>query len=268
MSDIDEYADVEYSRTIGRGGFGKVYLAIRKSDGKKVAVKLLDKVTKIRQAMFLSEYQLLRSLHHPNIIECFGLYENSRGFYLCMEYMDGGNLLDRIVSRTKYTEDYARNATRAILEAVAHMHDQNIIHVDLKPENCVLRDRNNDLGVVIIDFGLAIQQVGRERWRPVGTLNFNAPEMINSEPCGKEVDMWAIGVIVYCLLSGTMPFPTPDGSSQKNDQIRQRIGNILVGYPQSKWGEVSATGQEFVKGLLCHVDQRMTVHDAMNHHWV
>jgi serine/threonine protein kinase len=195
-SDIGDLYDVDLSRTIGHGGFGKVYLARRRDNGAKVAVKFLERVSKTRQAMCLGEYSFLQTLNHPNIIKSFGLYENQRGFLLCMEYMDGGNLLNRIVTRTKYTEDYARNATRAILEAVAHMHDLNIIHRDLKPENCVLRDRSNDLGVVIIDFGLAIQQEGRARWSPVGTLTFNAPEIIRHEEGGREVDMWAVGLIV------------------------------------------------------------------------
>jgi calcium-dependent protein kinase len=175
-----------------------------------VAIKVLSKqnINLEKKAEIEAEIECLRKLDHPNIVKYYETYENDKYFYIVMEYCSGGELFTRITEITKrdghFCEKESAKIVFKILKAIAHCHANNIAHRDLKPENIMLTDNNNELK--IIDFGVAkkSKQIS-ELETIVGTPYYLAPEVLQGD-YGYECDCWSIGVILYVLLSGYLPF--------------------------------------------------------------
>jgi serine/threonine protein kinase len=193
---------------LGKGAFGTVYLGTRVKDNAEVAVKVIHHKCLSRQivAAIETEVQALELLNHPNIIKFFDLFEDRNCFQICMELVRGGDLFDRIASKTSYTEKDAQSVCRIILSAIKHCHDLNVIHRDLKPENLMMRSVHDDSDIILVDFGLSVISAEPNCTGFVGTTEYMAPEILNQIPYGKTVDMWSFGVIAYILLCGYQPF--------------------------------------------------------------
>ena len=129
--------------------------------------------------------------------------------------------LTRVVQKTYYSEEEARNAIVTILKAVNFMHSRNIVHRDMKPENLLLASKTNDSDVKIADFGFAIEATGETLTQRCGTPGYVAPEIIEGKKYGKTVDMWALGVICYILLGGYPPF---HDENQRNLFLKIKVG--------------------------------------------
>ncbi len=124
-----------------------------------------------------------------------------------MEFMEGGDVFDRVGQLTKYNEEMARDLCSKLLKAVAYCHENNIAHCDLKHKNLLLKKKDDDSSVMIADFGFASQVFApKSLTNHCGTPFFVAPEMIRRDAYDESADMWSLGVIIYCLLSGKMPF--------------------------------------------------------------
>jgi calcium/calmodulin-dependent protein kinase I len=127
--------------------------------------------------------------------------------------VEGGELFDRIVSKSYYNEKEARDVIHTLLTAVKYCHDRDIVHRDLKPENLLLASTTDDAGLKLADFGFAAKAVGNVLRTQCGTPGYVAPEILMDKPHGKAVDMWSIGVICYIVLGGYPPF---HDENQKN----------------------------------------------------
>jgi serine/threonine protein kinase len=267
---IAEYFTVSYDRSncIGSGGFGDIFIGYRNTTGEAVAVKRIekDKLGKSNDAhiQITKEVAALQKLDHPNILKYYDMFEESRFFELCLELIRGGDLFDRIIKKVHYTENDAREVCRVILGAIDHMHERKVVHRDLKPENLMLRSPDDDLDILVIDFGLSETNVDGDRlYGAVGTLDYNAPEMLKKEFYGSKVDMWAMGVITYCMLSGTMPFST------QPERTKKEILSGVLNFPADRWKYVSPESINFIKCLMeSNPSKRLSAKQALEHEWV
>lgn len=123
-----------------------------------------------------------------------------------MEFMEGGELFDRIVEKANYTEKEAAETIRPIIDAIRYCHELDIIHRDLKPENLLYDSSSENATIKISDFGLARFVMGELATTACGTPSYVAPEMLSGKAYGKEVDYWSIGIILYIMLCGFPPF--------------------------------------------------------------
>ncbi|KAJ3096413.1 hypothetical protein HDU97_005910 [Phlyctochytrium planicorne] len=195
-------------RQIGEGSYGKVKLAVDCKTRKKVALKIIHKST-IRKAKHIKrvtrEVRILKLLNHPNIVKLYDFVETEKDIVLVMEYVGGGELFDVIVMHKKFSEKTARRVFRQLLSAVDYCHKSSVIHRDLKPENLLL---DKDGNIKIIDFGFANLFDESETLNTYcGSPFYSAPEMILQKSyVGPEIDVWSLGVILYTLLTGKLPF--------------------------------------------------------------
>ncbi|XP_069089964.1 serine/threonine-protein kinase MARK1 isoform X1 [Pleurodeles waltl] len=206
-------------KTIGKGNFAKVKLARHVLTGREVAVKIIDK-TQLNptslQKLF-REVRIMKILNHPNIVKLFEVIETEKTLYLIMEYASGGEVFDYLVAHGRMKEKEARAKFRQIVSAVQYCHQKCIVHRDLKAENLLL---DADMNIKIADFGFSNEfTVGSKLDTFCGSPPYAAPELFQGKKYdGPEVDVWSLGVILYTLVSGSLPF---DGQNLK--ELRERV---------------------------------------------
>jgi serine/threonine protein kinase len=149
---------------------------------------------------------ILSKLTHPNIVHLVSFFDEPTQYLIAMEFLEGGELFDRIVKKAYYNEKEARDLAFIMLSAIKYIHDRNIVHRDLKPENLLLKSQSDDADIKLADFGFAIIAEGDNLTEQCGTPGYVAPEILGHRPYGKSVDMWSVGVIIYILLGGYPPF--------------------------------------------------------------
>nr|CAD7193611.1 unnamed protein product [Timema douglasi] len=187
--------------------------------GKEVAIKIIDK-TQLNpgslQKLF-REVRIMKMLDHPNIVKLFQVIETEKTLYLVMEYASGGEVFDYLVLHGRMKEKEARAKFRQIVSAVQYCHQKKIIHRDLKAENLLL---DSEMNIKIADFGFSNEFTpGNKLDTFCGSPPYAAPELFQGKKYdGPEVDVWSLGVILYTLVSGSLPF---DGSTLR--ELRERV---------------------------------------------
>nr|XP_020478894.1 MAP/microtubule affinity-regulating kinase 4 [Monopterus albus] len=206
-------------KTIGKGNFAKVKLARHILTSREVAIKIIDKTqlnpTSLQK--LYREVRIMKMLNHPNIVRLFEVIETEKTLYLIMEYASGGEVFDYLVSHGRMKEKEARAKFRQIVSAVHYCHQKNIVHRDLKAENLLL---DADSNIKIADFGFSNEfTAGSKLDTFCGSPPYAAPELFQGKKYdGPEVDIWSLGVILYTLVSGSLPF---DGQNLK--ELRERV---------------------------------------------
>ncbi|XP_047327219.1 CBL-interacting serine/threonine-protein kinase 23-like [Impatiens glandulifera] len=205
----------ELGRTIGEGNFAKVKFARNFETGVNVAIKILDKEKVLKNKMIgqiKREISTMKLIRHPNVIRLYEVMASKAKIYIVMEFVNGGELFDKIGSKGKLKEDEARKYFQQLINAVDYCHSRGVFHRDLKPENLLL----DSTGVLkVSDFGLsALAQQVREDGllhTTCGTPNYVAPEVIlNKGYDGAKADLWSCGVILFVLMAGYLPFEEPN----------------------------------------------------------
>ena len=255
---------------IGVGSTSKCYRCIRKSDKKEFACKLIDK----RQVevkfsglleQFFVEIKVLKALKHPNIIHIEDSFETPDRIYMVMEMMKGGELFDYVVEKGTLSEEEASVLVRKITSAVAHMHDIGVIHRDLKPENLLLTTKGDNAEVKLIDFGLAKEMNEQVARSFLGTRGYLAPEMLQRNSYDKAIDIWALGIIVFVLLCGCLPFDDDSSRIASESAAREKFA---LRFPP--WAtNLSSSAQDLLHKLLdVNPKNRITAQQALSHPWV
>ncbi|XP_052469534.1 MAP/microtubule affinity-regulating kinase 3 isoform X1 [Carassius gibelio] len=206
-------------KTIGKGNFAKVKLARHILTGSEVAIKIIDK-TQLNPTSLQKlsrEVTIMKNLNHPNIVKLFEVIETEKTLFLVMEYASGGEVFDYLVAHGRMKEKEARAKFRQIVSAVQYCHQKHIVHRDLKAENLLL---DADMNIKIADFGFSNEfMVGNKLDTFCGSPPYAAPELFQGKKYdGPEVDVWSLGVILYTLVSGSLPF---DGQNLK--ELRERV---------------------------------------------
>ncbi|XP_078675702.1 MAP/microtubule affinity-regulating kinase 3-like isoform X36 [Branchiostoma floridae x Branchiostoma belcheri] len=206
-------------KTIGKGNFAKVKLARHVPTGKEVAIKIIDKTQLNPSSLqkLFREVRIMKMLNHPNIVKLFEVIETEKTLYLVMEYASGGEVFDYLVAHGRMKEKEARAKFRQIVSAVQYCHQKRVVHRDLKAENLLL---DSDMNIKIADFGFSNEFTpGNKLDTFCGSPPYAAPELFQGKKYdGPEVDVWSLGVILYTLVSGSLPF---DGQNLK--ELRERV---------------------------------------------
>jgi len=260
---IYDYYDI--LEEIGRGAFGVVHRCIEKATGKVYAVKFIPTLTPEDKLVVRRELEVMMELHHRNLLHLHDAFEEEVEMAMVTEFVAGGELFDRIADPNyKMTEPEAKKYMRQICRGLLHMHEKNIVHLDLKPENIICETKNST-NVKICDFGLATKLNPNEVVKvSAATVEFAAPEIVEHDAIGFYTDMWAIGVLTYVILSGLSPFGGND-----DNQTMENIRRCHYQFPNDAFGDISEEGKDFISKLLLKSrNARMTVHDALEHVWL
>ncbi|XP_004700236.2 myosin light chain kinase family member 4 [Echinops telfairi] len=262
---VSSFYSVSRTEILGGGRFGQVHKCEEKVTGLKLAAKIIKtRVTKDKDEV-KNEISIMNQLDHVNLIQLYDAFETKNDMVLVMEYVDGGELFDRIIDENcNLTELDTILFIKQICEGIRHMHQMYILHLDLKPENilCVNRDAKQ---IKIIDFGLARRYKPREKLRVnFGTPEFLAPEVVNYDFVSFPTDMWSVGVIAYMLLSGLSPF--------LGDNDAETLTNILAcawDLEEDEFQDVSEEAREFISKLLIKEKSwRISASEALKHPWL
>uniref|UniRef100_A0A8D0FGZ5 Myosin light chain kinase family member 4 n=1 Tax=Strix occidentalis caurina TaxID=311401 RepID=A0A8D0FGZ5_STROC len=262
---ISSYYNVSENEILGGGRFGQVHKCEEKATGLKLAAKIIKAKGPKQKDEVKNEINVMNQLNHVNLIQLYDAFESKNDIVLVMEYVEGGELFDRIIDENcNLTEMDTILFIKQICEGIQYMHQMYILHLDLKPENilCVNRAANQ---IKIIDFGLARRYKPREKLRVnFGTPEFLAPEVVNYEFVSFPTDMWSVGVIAYMLLSGLSPF--------LGDDDNETLNNILScswDFEDEEFRGVSDQAKDFISKLLIKEKcWRISATAALKHPWL
>ncbi len=219
--------DYLLNEELGSGGFAKVVQGIHIPTGEKVAVKIMDKAQIFAEPLNLNrirrEIAILKIVRHKNIIKLYELMETPHKIYLVMEYCNGGELFDYIVSKQHLTERQACRFFQEIIDSLEYLHSLNIVHRDIKPENLLLDTTGQHKSLKLIDFGISnCYNPDKLLNTPCGTASYAPPEMHKGEEYyGLLSDVWSAGVVLYAMVFGYLPFCEDDEDTN--------ISNIISG---------------------------------------
>ncbi|XP_065089532.1 twitchin isoform X13 [Ochlerotatus camptorhynchus] len=265
ISNKSVYDLYEILEEIGTGAFGVVHRCRERKTGNVFAAKFIPVSQNSERALIRKEIDIMNQLHHRKLIHLHDAFEDDDEFVLIYEFLSGGELFERITTEGyRMCEQEIIEYMKQICEAVKYMHEKNIIHLDIKPENVMCQTRNSNQ-VKLIDFGLATRLNPNEMVKiSTGTAEFAAPEIVEREPVGFYTDMWAVGVLAYVLISGLSPF----AGETDIDTLR----NIKQGtweFDEVAFKEVSEECKDFIRRLLIkNTEKRMTAHECLMHSWL
>ncbi|NP_001413568.1 myosin light chain kinase family member 4 isoform 2 [Mus musculus] len=262
---VDNLYTVSKSEILGGGRFGQVHKCEEKATGLKLAAKIIKTRGAKDKEDVKNEISVMNQLDHVNLIQLYDAFESKHDIILVMEYVEGGELFDRIIDENcNLTELDTILFMKQICEGIRYMHQMYILHLDLKPENilCVNRDAKQ---IKIIDFGLARRYKPREKLKVnFGTPEFLAPEVVNYDFVSFSTDMWSVGVITYMLLSGLSPF--------LGDNDAETLTNILAcrwDLEDEEFQDISEEAKEFISKLLIKEKSwRISASEALKHPWL
>lgn len=250
-------------RLIGSGQFGSVRIAVpaNRSTKQKFAVKSIAKDKIHNKKQLKRELEILHCMDHPNIIKLYEVYEDNRYIHLVTELCVGGDLFSHILEQEQLAEEQAAFIVYKVLLAIHHLHSLNYSHRDIKAENVLFTDTGPNCEIKLIDFGLSNKFAeDREMHSLVGSPHYVAPEVLQKE-YGPECDIWSIGVLMYFLISGTLPF-----LSETRREIYRKIIQCDYTFCGSIWGNVSALSKDLVTQLLNpNRKTRITAAEALEH---
>jgi calcium-dependent protein kinase len=263
----DEY-EINKTKALGTGGFGKVMKAVHKKEKTSRAVKIISRSSTDLKA-FRKELEISACLDHPSIVKLFDVFEDRHFYYLVLELCAGGELFDAIVAKGSFSE---RDASCVMIQALAginYMHSREIAHRDVKAENFLLESKTEDIqkaAIKICDFGLARRHKDGEYMSTcMGTAMYVAPQVLDNKYTSK-CDIWSLGVLLYIMLSGEPPF-----YGKTNDETLRKVVKGDVNYPDEVWanGKISAAGKELVQKLLIYSEKdRIPAQGALNDPWI
>nr|XP_030138475.3 myosin light chain kinase 3 isoform X2 [Taeniopygia guttata] len=250
---------------LGGGRFGQVHKCTEISTGLNLAAKIIKVKGAKEKEEVKNEINIMNQLNHVNLIQLYDAFEAKNNITLIMEYLDGGELFDRITDENYHlTELDAILFTKQICEGVHYLHQHYILHLDLKPENilCVNHTGNQ---IKIIDFGLARRYKPCEKLKVnFGTPEFLAPEVVNYDFVSFPTDMWSVGVITYMLLSGLSPF-----LGETDAETMNYVVNCSWDFDAEAFEQLSEDAKDFISRLLVKEKScRMSATQCLKHEWL
>ena len=255
---------------IGRGGYGKIYLAKNTKDNKEYAIKYISK-EKMKQvgvdgSVIQREIDVHIRINHPRIIKLHSFLEDKYNYYLALEYAPNGNLYQYIQKKKGMPESEAFKYFIQVSSAIYFLHKYGYVHRDIKPEN-ILLDKNLD--VKLCDFGWCVSVEKGERTTFCGTYEYMAPEMVNDELYDMGIDIWSLGVLLYEMIHGYSPFRAHNNQAQdpKSAQVE-----IFLNIKNNKYTIDKQISEEctdlIAKLLTTDTKKRIKIGDIFTHPWV
>ena len=256
-------------KKLGNGTFGIVYEAKNILFNNIVAMKIIRKDDNMDNLLIKNEIDILKKLSHPNIVRIYEFYESRNNFYLIDEYCDFGELYNYI-NKSTLNEKQLAVIFYQVFSGLCYLHENNILHRDMKPENILISKKEIDIEteeeyfwIKIIDFGTAkIFENNKHEKSIVGSAYYIAPEVLNKD-YNEKCDTWSVGVILYMFLTGRAPF---DGKS--NEEIINSIKTKSLDENNEKLLTRSPEVRDLIKGLLQKdTSTRLSAKEALNHEW-
>ncbi|XP_048475590.1 ribosomal protein S6 kinase alpha-5-like [Rhincodon typus] len=235
---------------LGTGSFSICRKCQSKLNGQEYAVKILSNRMESHIQREVGALRLCEG--HPSIVNLHEVFQDQFHTYLVMELLRGGELLDRIRKRKHFSELEASQIMRSLVSGVSHMHDTGVVHRDLKPENLLFADEREGSPIKIIDFGFARIKLPNSQplQTPCFTLEYAAPELLKDQGYDESCDLWSLGVILYTMLSGHVPFQnSAKGMSSSNTaEIVRKIKGGDFTFGGDAWKNVSEGAKDIVQG--------------------
>ncbi|KAG1457306.1 hypothetical protein G6F46_007312 [Rhizopus delemar] len=256
--------DYSVGKTLGKGASGRVKLGVCRTTGRQVAIKIISKshlaANPAIEKAVRREIAIMKLIHHPNVMSLIDVIDDpaSSDLYLILEYVEGGELFEYLVSKGRLDEAEARHHFQQIILGLDYCHHHLICHRDLKPENLLLDSNHN---IKIADFGMAsLQPLGSLLETSCGSPHYASPEIVAGMPYhGSSCDIWSCGVILFALLTGHLPFD--------DENIRQLLRKVKSGkyvMPDN----ISKSAQDLIRRILViDPSKRLTLKQIMEHPW-
>jgi len=254
--------DFQIGTPLGRGKFGRVYLAREKNTHYMVAIKLLIKSELLKHAMqhqVIREIEIQTRLNHPNILPLFTYFNDEKRIYLVLEFACHGELFRHLQDQPnhRFTEPIAAKFIDQVADAIDYCHKNKVIHRDIKPENLLLTAKGD---IMLADFGWSVHAPVSKRKTMCGTVDYLPPEMIENRPYNEKVDYWCVGVLCYELIVGKPPFE----SSSQNATF-ERIKKVDIKWPPF----MSAPARDLISKLLKYnPNERINMVETRSHPWI
>ena len=275
----------KYGRLIGQGAFGKVNLGLNVLTGRVVAIKSFNKLNlnsnseNMRKIKY--ETNLMKKLNHPNITKILELFEDKEYILIIMEYINGGNLFSFLKKHRKVSEKTAKLLYRQIILGIKYMHEQGIVHRDIKLEN-ILIDLNNNIKICDFGIGRVLSSPDQPLFDQCGTPMYIAPEILL---CSKKkgykgfpVDIWSSGIVLYILLSGTLPFSFKNSTSSLSESNESKLSDdnnntelqySIINKEPKQIENISKEAEDLLKKILKkNPEKRITCEEILNHPWM
>nr|XP_048314071.1 ribosomal protein S6 kinase alpha-4 isoform X3 [Myodes glareolus] len=239
---------------LGQGSFSVCRRCRQRQSGQEFAVKILSRRLEENTQREVAALRLCQS--HPNVVNLHEVLHDQLHTYLVLELLRGGELLERIRKKRLFSESEASQILRSLVSAVSFMHEEaGVVHRDLKPENILYADDTPEAPVKIIDFGFARlrpQSPAGPMQTPCFTLQYAAPELLAQQGYDESCDLWSLGVILYMMLSGQVPFQGSSGQGGQSQaaEIMCKIREGRFSLDGEAWQGVSEEAKELVRGLL------------------
>ncbi|KAL5727140.1 non-specific serine/threonine protein kinase [Ranunculus cassubicifolius] len=253
--------DFEIGKPLGKGKFGRVYLAREKKSKYIIALKVIfkEQIEKYKlQHQLRREMQIQSTLNHPNILRLFGWFHDDERIFLILEYAHGGELYKLLQKFGHLSEKQAATYILSLTKALAYCHEKNVIHRDIKPENLLLDFRGR---LKIADFGWSVQSTNKRKTM-CGTLDYLAPEMVENKDHDYSVDTWTLGILCFEFLYGFPPFE----AENQNDTFK-RIVKIDLTFPATP--SVSNEAKDLINRLLVKdPSKRLPLQKITSHAWI
>lgn len=257
---------------LGSGACGIVRLVYDRYTCEAYAMKQIKKnqlaSTPNDTKRIMNEVLIMKNLSHPCVIKMHEIIDNADSVYIILELMKGGDLLSRIIDKKKLPEHTSKLFFMQMCYAVKYLHDKNITHRDLKPDNVLLETTDEETLIKISDFGLSKFVQNESVMRTLcGTPLYVAPEVLITGGRGsytKKVDIWSLGVVLFVCLSGTIPF-SDDYGTPVTDQIKKG----KYSFRSAAWRNVSSQAKTLIQGMLTvNPTQRLSIDDVLRNRWL
>ncbi|XP_050809206.1 ribosomal protein S6 kinase alpha-5 isoform X3 [Gopherus flavomarginatus] len=256
-------------KPLGEGSFSICRKCLHKKTSQEYAVKIISKRMEANTQREITALKLCEG--HPNVVKLHEVYHDQLHTFLVMELLKGGELLERIQKKKHFSETEASYIMRKLVSAVSHMHDVGVVHRDLKPEivtsdvnipvkgsihpeNLLFTDESDNSEIKIIDFGFArLKPPDNQPLKtPCFTLHYAAPELLNHNGYDESCDLWSLGVILYTMLSGQVPFQSQDKGLTciSGLEIMKKIKKGEFSFEREAWKNVSQEAKDLIQGLL------------------
>ena len=258
-------SDFQLIKELGFGSFGRVYLVYHKKTNVKYALKAIDKKDKSNieeKPYFRREIEIMYRINHPNVVKLYGHFEDNNYCYFIMEYIPKGNIFSLIPrhGKKKQSNQLIASIIKDVASAVYFLHKMNppIIHRDIKPENVLMDD---DYKVKLTDFGWSNYLNDEEKRNTIcGTPIYLAPEMINKKGHDEKVDIWCIGVLLFELTTGKIPF-----QGNNIDVLKYNIRNMRIAWPS----DIDTEAKDLISKILkFDPNERLTIEEILKHPYI
>jgi len=274
----------ELGRVLGHGASGEVLQCTHKGTGSQFACKVVRKSAMNDAQSMSTEIEIMKRIRHKNVVSMYELYETPRCLWIILELVDGGDLFHHLAETPDYCEGSASRHIKEMLQGVHYLHSLGVVHRDLKLDNVLLAGNGKDSTVKLADFGLsALIRLGEEGYDPDesgkrkkfnslkdmwGTKEYFAPELID-QAYGPQADVWAVGCILYELLTGHQAFPKWRGEGKDDRLLYDRICKGQFDLTQHGLNDVSNEAKNLISSML-HVDpvKRLSASECLQHPWI